>query len=87
MLMAAELSALEGFIASSDVQQVKDLLQKAQLPVSINSKISYQDFVDAMSVDKKVIDGEVHLVLMKKLGQTFISKDYQKNDRPAAHRY
>jgi 3-dehydroquinate synthase len=80
MLMAAELSALEGFIASSDVQQVKDLLQKAQLPVSINSKISYQDFVDAMSVDKKVIDGEVHLVLMKKLGQTFISKDYQKND-------
>ncbi len=80
MLMAAELSALEGFIASSDVQQVKDLLQKAQLPVSINSKISYQDFVDAMSVDKKVIDGEVRLVLMKKLGQTFISKDYQKND-------
>ncbi|CAC9525431.1 3-dehydroquinate synthase (EC 4.2.3.4) [uncultured Gammaproteobacteria bacterium] len=80
MLMAAELSALEGFIASSDVQQVKDLLQKTQLPVSINSKISYQDFVDAMSVDKKVIDGEVRLVLMKKLGQTFISKDYQKND-------
>jgi 3-dehydroquinate synthase len=36
--------------------------------------------VDAMSVDKKVIDGEVRLVLMKKLGQTFISKDYQKND-------
>jgi 3-dehydroquinate synthase len=43
-----------------------------------SSKIDYQDFIDAMSVDKKVIGGEVRLVLMKKMGQAFISNDYQQ---------
>lgn len=80
MLMATELSALEGFITSNDAQQVKDLLQKAQLPVSINSKISYQDFVNTMSIDKKATNGEVRLILMKQLGQTFISNSYQQHN-------
>jgi 3-dehydroquinate synthetase len=42
-------------------------LQKVNLPITISSKIDYQDFIDAMSVDKKAIGGEVRLVLMKKI--------------------
>jgi 3-dehydroquinate synthase len=80
MLMAVKLSALEGFISDKEVQQVEDLLQKANLPVTINSKIDYPDFVSAMRVDKKVIDGDIRLVLMKKLGQAFISNDYQPDN-------
>ncbi|BAS67653.1 3-dehydroquinate synthase [Bathymodiolus septemdierum thioautotrophic gill symbiont] len=77
MLMATALSAVEGFISNKDINQVKDLLQKANLPTSINSKIDYQNFIDAMRVDKKTINGEVRLVLMKKIGQAFISNAYQ----------
>ncbi|RUA06535.1 MAG: 3-dehydroquinate synthase [Gammaproteobacteria bacterium] len=77
MLMATALSAVEGFISNEDINQVKDLLQKANLPTSINSKIDYQNFIDAMRVDKKTINGEVRLVLMKKIGQAFISNAYQ----------
>jgi 3-dehydroquinate synthase len=33
-----------------------------------------------MSVDKKAIGGEVRLVLMKKMGQAFISNDYQQHN-------
>jgi len=77
MLMAAKLSVLEGFIDNNDIKQVEYLLQKANLPTSINSKIDYQDFMDAMSVDKKAINGEIRLILMQKLGRAFISNDYQ----------
>ncbi len=80
MLMAVKLSALEGFITNKEVQLVKDLLQKANLPVVISSKINYQTFVNAMSVDKKVINREVRLILMEKIGQAFISNDYQQSN-------
>jgi 3-dehydroquinate synthetase len=52
-------------------------LQKVNLPITISSKIDYQDFIDAMSVDKKAIGGEVRLVLMKKMGQAFIKKAFK----------
>lgn len=80
MLMASKLSALEGLITDKDTQQVKELLQKANLPITINSKIDYQDFTNAMRVDKKAINGEVRLVLMCQLGQAFISTDYQPHN-------
>lgn len=80
MLMAIKLSTLEGFTNNEDTKQVEDLLQKANLPISINSKIDYQDFIDAMSVDKKAINGEIRLVLMKKIGQAFISSEYQPSN-------
>jgi hypothetical protein len=44
MLMAAKLSALEGFITDKEVQQIEYLLQKVNLPITISSKIDYQDF-------------------------------------------
>jgi 3-dehydroquinate synthase len=80
LLMAAKLSELEGFISSEETQSIKDLLQKANLPIAINSKINYQDFVEAMSVDKKTINGEIRFILMKKIGQAFISNDYQPHN-------
>ncbi len=80
LLMATKLSVLEGFITDEAAQQVEQLLQKALLPTTINSKIDYQDFMDAMSVDKKAIDGVIRLVLMKKLGQAFVGDDYQAHN-------
>jgi 3-dehydroquinate synthase len=78
MLMAAKLSQLEGYLTNENVDQVKHLLENSNLPISINGKISTSDFMKSMAVDKKVIDGNIRLILLKKLGDAFICDDYQE---------
>ena len=78
MLMAAKLSQLEGDLSSQEVSEIQDLLEKSNLPISVDGKISASEFLSAMSVDKKVIDGNIRLILMKKLGESYISDMYQK---------
>jgi 3-dehydroquinate synthase len=80
MLMAAKLSNIEGFLTKKEVTQLQNLLKMAKLPVTIDSKINLRDFMRAMLVDKKSIDGIIRLVLLKKIGQAFISQSYQKNN-------
>ncbi len=77
MLMTARLSQLEGHLSGNQVAQVQDLLEKANLPISIVGKISTFAFMKAMSVDKKVINGNIRLILLKELGRAFICDDYQ----------
>lgn len=78
MLMAAKLSQLEGDLTSQEVSEIQDLLEKSNLPINVDGKISASEFLPAMSVDKKVIDGNIRLILMKKLGEAYISDIYQK---------
>ena len=78
MLMAVKLSQLEGYVSDNVVDQTQDLLEKSNLPTSISGKITASDFMAAMSVDKKVIDGNIRLILLKELGDAFICDDYQQ---------
>ncbi|BBB24317.1 3-dehydroquinate synthase [Isorropodon fossajaponicum endosymbiont JTNG4] len=77
MLMAVKLSQLEGYLSSNQVAQVQDLLEKANLPISIIGKISASDFMKAMLVDKKVINGNIRLILLKELGHAFVCDHYK----------
>ncbi|MGB1256926.1 MAG: 3-dehydroquinate synthase [Thiolinea sp.] len=76
MVMAAEHSMLMGWLQANEVQLIRDLLQKANLPVSPPTEMSGDDFMRYMSVDKKVIDGSLRLVLMKALGQSVVTADF-----------
>jgi 3-dehydroquinate synthase len=78
MLMAVKMSQLLGDLSKSDVDNVQDLLEKSNLPISIKSKISASKFLSAMSVDKKVINGNIRLILIKKLGKSYIDDTYKK---------
>jgi 3-dehydroquinate synthase len=40
------------------------------------SKIPLDEFLAYMSHDKKVLNGQLRLVLMKQLGQAIITKDF-----------
>ena len=80
MLMAAKLSQLEGYLSIDEVQQIAHLLEIAKLPIAINSKIQHNDFMRAMSVDKKSINGEIRLILIQQIGQAFITKNYQPDN-------
>ena len=38
--------------------------------------MSRNDFLDKMRVDKKVLDGTLRLVLMKTLGEAYVTSDF-----------
>lgn len=75
MVMASELSQRMGWISPADVERVRNILQQANLPI-VSPQIALDDFLSYMSHDKKVLNGQLRLILLKKLGQAFISKDF-----------
>lgn len=76
MLMAADLSARSGLISRQDVQRTAALLERAGLPVQPPAELDVERYLQLMKVDKKVMDGRIRLVLLKKIGQAFVSDDY-----------
>ena len=75
MVMAADLSYKMGWISETDLERTKNIISRAHLPV-ICPKIPLDDFLGFMSHDKKVLNGQLRLVLMKQLGQAVITKEF-----------
>lgn len=73
MLMAAELSD----IAARDQERLKDLLAAAGLPTQ-PPPISAKQWLDAMGMDKKVRQKKLRFVLLRSLGEAFVTADYDK---------
>lgn len=76
MVMAARMSFLLGWLSNDDVAQIEGLILKANLPVKAPKRMTPDKFVELMSVDKKVIDGVLRLVLMKGIGHAIVTSDY-----------
>ena len=80
MVMAADLSVRHGWMNEGVQQQIIELIKQAELPVQVptghNAKISVQQFIELMAGDKKVLDGQLHLVLMNDLGNSLITADF-----------
>jgi 3-dehydroquinate synthase len=79
MVMAAELSQKMGWIEQNDVERVRQLLLKANLPIEPPKEISAEQFAQLMSIDKKVQDGVLSLVLMKSYGESILSRDFDQS--------
>ena len=77
MVMAAKMSSLLGWLSEADVEKIETLIIDAKLPVKAPDKISPDQFTDLMSVDKKVIDGVLRLILMKSIGHAIVTSDYK----------
>lgn len=76
MVMAIDLSIREGLIGEDVRQRSIALLERAGLPVIPPSEITVEQFLDAMSVDKKNVDGKIKLVLLRALGEALITDTY-----------
>jgi 3-dehydroquinate synthase len=76
MLMAADLSARQGWLQQADVTRIRKLFEQAGLPVTGPAEMSAERFMELMAVDKKVQDGVIRLILMKGIGEAVISDDY-----------
>lgn len=75
-LMALSLSEQLGWITAVDVERVRKLLLAANLPVIAPADMNPEDFMGLMAVDKKVINGELRLVLLERLGRAIVTSDY-----------
>jgi 3-dehydroquinate synthase len=75
MVMAAHLSGLMGWLKETEFNRIIKLLKDARLPVD-PPKISEEQYMELMSMDKKVIDGKIRLVLQKGIGDSVITSDY-----------
>ncbi len=76
MCMAARLSQRLGWIDSIDVTRIETLITRAQLPTQPPTELDATRFLDLMAADKKVKDGCVRLVLLKSIGESLVSGDY-----------
>ena len=66
---AADLSRRLGWINDAEVMRITTLFNKVGLPTEPPAELSAQDFIDLMAVDKKNIDGDIRLILLRKIGE------------------
>ena len=76
MMMAGELSHMHGWLDDSALDRIRSILQRSHLPVTPPAEMSSQQFLDIMAVDKKNLEKKIRLVLMKGIGKSFISDDF-----------
>lgn len=76
MMQALALSCELQFIQKSELVRVATLLQAFALPIK-PPKIAVQTALDLMGHDKKVQQGKIRLVLLKALGEAFVTADFE----------
>ncbi len=76
MLMAGDLSCRMSMLTEADVHRIDNIIDAAQLPTRSPSKMDYDVFMKYMSVDKKVEAGAIRFVLLKAIGKSVITSDY-----------
>ena len=73
MVMAAELSG----IAAADCARLSELITAAGLPTQAPA-IASEHWLDAMGTDKKVRQKQLRFVLLRSLGEAFVTADYDQ---------
>jgi len=66
---AADLSRRMGWLSDADVRRIVDLFKKALLPTEPPVNLSAEECIELMAVDKKNVDGEIRLILLKSIGE------------------
>jgi 3-dehydroquinate synthase len=73
--MSAAFSERLGWLRSSDVSRIRELLTRFGLPAD-PPQSDPGDFLAAMSLDKKVQAGEIRLVLLKAIGSAVVTAEF-----------
>lgn len=78
MMQAIYMSKLMGNVSQADEDRSAALLKAANLPVLPPSpeEMSNQTYLDLMAGDKKVQAGRIRLVLLKAIGEAYVTGDY-----------
>ena len=74
MRMASKMSMLEGHINKDDYEKIIDIFDA--LKFSNNTSNSYSDLKKFIMTDKKVKNGNVNLILLKNIGESFQTQKF-----------
>ncbi|MCK8538687.1 3-dehydroquinate synthase [Yersinia ruckeri] len=70
MVMAAETAHIIGQFSAGDIERIKKLLLRAGLPVNGPAQMTPESYLPHMMRDKKVLAGELRLVLPTAIGKS-----------------
>ncbi len=73
-MMAAKTAQLQGLITQQQVERILSIFKRAKLPVHTPESMSFDDFMKHMMRDKKVLAGELRLVLPTSIGTSDVVK-------------
>ncbi|MFN3882274.1 MAG: 3-dehydroquinate synthase [Nitrincola lacisaponensis] len=77
-MMAADLSCRMGWINADDVDRIERLFKAAGLPIKPPADMTPAHFNALMSIDKKVLDGRLRLVLLEAIGQAVVTDQFDQ---------
>ena len=83
---AAWMSWKRGLISEKEKEAAEQLLLDYQLPVSVKG-LKPEDIVKTTKLDKKMDAGKVKFVLLKKIGEAFVTRDVEDEELLRASRY
>src|SRR5690625_7720947 len=75
MLMALDLSARMGWLAAAEVARLRRLLEAFGLPVRAPEHMTAERSRERMALDKKVVDGQLRLVLLQGIGEAALTTE------------
>ena len=81
--MAAELSRRLGWLSKADLERIEEVLRRAGLPVT-GPAMGAERYLELMSHDKKVVAGNLRLVLLKALAEAVTYADAPRAEVIAA---
>ncbi|MCS6786753.1 MAG: 3-dehydroquinate synthase [Thiobacillaceae bacterium] len=73
-MLAAELSRRLGYLTAAEVERIAALFERARLPVKPPA-LGVETYLRYMGVDKKVEGGRIRFVLLKRLGEAFVTAE------------
>lgn len=74
-IMAADLSKKMDWLTPEDITRIVSIFKAARLPVKAPN-LGVDKYLDLMSMDKKVADGKIRLILQQAIGKSVITSDY-----------
>ena len=77
LLMAAAMSRESGLLEAAAVERLHRLLERVGLPVKI-SGVSPETALEHMRIDKKVQSGRMRLILLRSIGDAFVTAEYSE---------
>lgn len=75
--LAAKLSQRLNWLTAEEVSRIEALVKAMHLPTEIPPKLTGEEMLKLMRVDKKVQGGKIRLVLLKGIGKALITEQYE----------
>lgn len=75
MVLAAELAVARGELTQDELERMVALIKAANLPIKAPKEMTYDNFIQHMSHDKKVLSGTIRFVLPTAVGASQVVSD------------